>query len=464
MNFEQFDEQTGAAIREICRMVAESGGQGILVGGCVRDAILGIAPKDADIEVYGLEPEQVERLLSAKFKIVAVGRAFGVLKIHGVPIDVSLPRRESKSGLGHKGFLVNSDPMMEYREAAARRDFTVNSMGFDPLKNEVIDPYGGRRDINARLLRHTSAQFSEDPLRVLRAMQFAARFDFEVAPETVALCRKIEPEGLPRERIFEEWSKLILKGVRPSRGLAFLRDCGWIRYYPELEAMIGCRQDPDWHPEGDVWVHTLHCMDAFAAERVGDEWEDLVVGLAVLCHDLGKPSTTEDDDGRIRSKGHEQAGEAPTRSFLARMTDQSDLIEAVVPHVVNHLRPQELHECNASDSAIRRLARKVGRIDRLVRVSRADQMGRPPKPFTGFPAGDWLLERAGALAVVYSTPPMIVMGRHLLEMGLTPGPSVGEVLSVCYEAQLEGKFTTLDEGLEFARTLLKKAEANGAVG
>jgi tRNA nucleotidyltransferase (CCA-adding enzyme) len=341
-------------------------------------------------------------------------------------------------------------------EALARRDFTVNSIALEPETGRLIDPYSGVRDLQARTLRHTSAQFSEDPLRVLRAMQFAARFDFEVAPETVALCRTIEPEGLARERIFEEWRKLMLRGVRSSRGLQFLRASGWVRYFPELEALIGCEQEPEWHPEGDVWTHTLHCMDAFGRERTGDPVEDLIVGFGVLCHDLGKPATTRFDNGRLRSHGHEAAGEAPTRSFLARLTNEADLVEAVVPLVVHHLRPVELYEANAGDSAVRRLAHRVQRIDRLVRVARADQAGRPPRPFDGFPAGDWLLERAREHKIESSAPQPLVMGRHLIELGLSPGVQFGELLETCYQAQLDGKFATREEGLQFVRRLLKE--------
>lgn len=438
----------------ISKAIAAAGGRAYLVGGCVRDAALGIPAKDLDIEVYGVKPDALVEILTQHFRIDLVGRAFGVIKIHGLPIDVSIPRRESKAGLGHKAFTILSDPGMALKEAAARRDFTINAMVLDLLTGQVIDPFGGLRDLKARVLRHTGNKFVEDPLRVLRGMQFAARFDLEAAPETIALCRTIEPEGLARERIFDEWRKLILKGIRPSRGLAFLRDCGWIRYYPELEALIGCPQDAGWHPEGDVWIHTLHCMDAFAQERVGNDVEDLVVGLAVLCHDFGKPAKTEFEDGRTRSQGHEKAGQEPTRSFLGRMTNQQDLVEAVVPLVSAHLRPQELFDAQAGDSAIRRLARHVGRIDRLIRVARADQQGRPQMPFDGFPAGEWLLERARALEVEDAAPRPIVMGRHLIELGLGPGPHFGRILEACYKAQIEGLFFTLEEGIELAKRLI----------
>lgn len=436
----------------ICRAVRAAGGRALLVGGSVRDALLGMPPQDLDVEVYGLAADRLTDLLRERYRLDLVGKAFGVIKLHGVPIDVALPRRESKTGLGHKGFAIHSDPTLSPAEAALRRDFTVNAIAFDPLDETLFDPCNGVADLAARVLRHTSPKFAEDPLRVLRGMQFAARLDMCVAPATVALCRTLEPEGLAVERVFEEWKKLIIKGVRPSRGLAFLNACGWIRHFPELAALVGCRQDPEWHPEGDVWTHTLHCMDAFAAERVGDDWEDLVVGLAVLCHDFGKPATTQFERGRLRSIGHEEAGEAPTRRFLARLTAQNDLIDQVVSLVVCHLRPRMLYDARSGDSAIRRLARST-RIDRLVRVSRADARGRPPMPYDGDPPGDWLLARARALDVAAAAPKPIVMGRHLLALGLQPGPPLGRILEACYEAQLNGAFATLEEGIAFAVNL-----------
>jgi tRNA nucleotidyltransferase (CCA-adding enzyme) len=286
-------------------------------------------------------------------------------------------------------------------------------------------------------------------------MQFAARFELQLAPETIELCRKVEPEGLAPERIFGEWKKLILRGVRPSLGLAFLRDCGWIRHFPELQALIGCEQNPRWHPEGDVWIHTLHCMDVFASERIGIEREDLIVGLSVLCHDLGKPATTaREEDGRITARKHEVVGVDLTRQFLGRLTGEEKLIEEVVPLVACHLAPIRLFGSDVGDAAIRRLARQVGRIDRLVRVSRADQRGRPPLVVDPFEAGEWLLERARELSVDAQPPKPLLMGRHLIELGLEPGPRFGQVLEECFSRQIEGEFDSLEAGLECARRII----------
>ena len=434
---------------DIARRVKEAGGRAFVVGGAVRDLAAGAGEvKDVDIEAFGVAPDALERLLGERYRFDPCGVSFGVLKLHGVDIDVSLPRRESKSGLGHKGFLVDSDPSLSVKEAASRRDFTVNAMYFDPLAGEVEDPWGGMADLERRVLRHVSGKFAEDPLRVLRGMQFAARFRLEPAPETVAVCRSMTPEGLPRERLFDEWSKLLLKGAEISRGLGFLRATGWVRHYPELARLIGCRQDPEWHPEGDVWNHTCLCLDAFARRRTGDAGEDLVVGLAVLCHDFGKPATTRRDSrtGRIRSLGHDEAGVEPTKAFLGRLTNEARLLKEVPPLVQCPMQPFAMWRSKAGDSAVRRLAARVVRIDRLIRVARADDEGRIADAPGGSSGGEdlaWLSAAAERLRVAAEAPKPILMGRHLMAMGFRPSAEFGRWLDACYEAQLDGKFTDL---------------------
>jgi tRNA nucleotidyltransferase (CCA-adding enzyme) len=448
--------------RRILRSVEAAGGRGFLVGGCVRDAIRGVTAEDIDIEVFGLPFTALEAILSRDFSIDWVGKSFAVFKIRGLAIDVSLPRREKKIGPGHRGFAVEPAPSLSFEEAASRRDFTINAISWDVLNGEIIDPFNGREDLLAGVLRHTGEKFAEDPLRVLRAMQLSARLNFTVAPETIATCRHIAPDDLPAERIFEEWRKLLLRGKRISIGLGFLRDCRWLRYYPELAALDGCPQDPEWHPEGDVWTHTLHCMDAFAGARTGDPHEDLIVGLAVLCHDFGKPATTRREDGRIRSHRHDVEGIEPTRRFLHQMTRQKEIIESVLPLVETHLRPHELSRSNAGDAAIRRLARKVVRIDRLVRVFRADMAGRPPKPPGDDGTCRWLLDRAEALSVKDSAPEPIVKGRHLIDLGLAPGPEFKGILEHCFEAQINGEFDNLEDGLKVARSAIHSISVPGS--
>ena len=443
------------AVIALCQDVQQAGGQAYAVGGCIRDAAFSHISKDIDIEVLHIQPQQLQDLLTRRFEVDLVGQSFGVLKLRHLPIDVAIPRRESKSGLGHRAFEIMSDPDMSAKEAASRRDFTINAIALNPLTGQLVDPFNGMQDLHHRILRHTTEKFAEDPLRVLRGAQFIARFQLTAAPETIRICRQIEPENLPAERIFDEWSKLILKGIRPSAGLQFLRQCNWIRYYPELEALIGCPQNPKWHPEGDVWQHTLLAMNAFAAERTGDPHEDLVVGLAVLCHDFGKPLTTSGSGMAIHAHNHEMAGKRPTETFLRRMTNQDDLIKEVLQLVVHHMRPLQLWKNRASDSAVRRLAHQVKRIDRLCRVNRADQHSRMD---TGSPDEEtsdrWLLQQSERLSIHNRAPQPLVMGRHLIELGLEPSPAFSTILNECYEAQIEGRFFTEAEGIALARTLI----------
>ena len=448
-----------AAVRTVAELVKRAGGRALLVGGCVRDELLGLEPKDFDVECFGISGQDLQRALSERFELDLVGISFGVIKLHHLDVDVAMPRRETKLGLGHRAFGMEYDPTLTIAEASARRDFTVNAIYKDPLTGEILDPWNGRADLERKILRHVSPHFREDPLRVLRGMQFVARFGLEPAPETVEICRGMTPEGLASERLFGEWEKLLTKGVTISKGLNFLRAVGWVKYYPELEKLIGCEQDPEWHPEGDVWNHTLCCLDAFARERVGGTGilpvrdsgaDDLVVGLAVLCHDFGKPKCTMYDPvkKRIRSLGHDEEGVEPTLSFLKRLTNEERLLKEVPPLVRLHMRPFAMWKDKSSDGAIRRLAAKVVRIDRLIRVAAADDAGRPPYPSEPEPL-KWLAEQAERLRVADSAPKPIVQGRDLIALGMKPGVEFGRILKAAYEAQLDGKFTDLKGGIQY---------------
>lgn len=455
-----------AGAKLAAEVLGKAGARALLVGGCVRDEILGREPKDFDLEVFGADIATIKAALAPHFKLSEVGISFGVLK--AVPkvsaagdsgaddaIDVSLPRRETKLGLGHRAFAMHFDPSLSLHEAAARRDFTINAIYKDPLTGEILDPWGGLADLKNSVLRHVSSHFCEDPLRVLRAMQFIARFDLAAERETLEICRGMTPEGLPPERLFEEWRKLLIKGVKISRGLEFLRESGWVDYYPELKALIGCEQAPQWHPEGDVWNHTLCSLDAFAAsrdERGLDENEALIVGLAVLCHDFGKPGTSFFDKrlGRIRALGHDEAGVKPTRAFLRRLTNEERILKEVPPLVRLHMRPYAMWKSSSGEAAVRRLAAEVGRIDRLVQVCAADDAGRPPFPSQP-DALVWLEKEAERLAVKDAAPKPLLMGRHLIALGLEPGTAFGKILETAYNAQLDGKTRFLASGMIFER-------------
>lgn len=447
---------------QICRAAADRGGCVRVVGGSVRDAMLDLPFTEFDLEAFRIGPKDLDRMLEdLDLQVDRVGRAFSVVKLRAVPVDIALPRRELSVGVGHRDFLVDADPDMTVEEAAERRDYTINAISYEPLAGRVDDPLGGQADLERRRLRHASHRFTEDPLRVLRGMQLVARLGLEPDPDTVRLCSGIGWRELSVERVFEEWRKLLLRGVEIGRGLRFLQVSGWLQAYPELEATVGCEQDPEWHPEGDVWTHTGHVLDAFATERLDDDEEDLVVGLACVCHDLGKPATTRFVDGRLRSRGHEAAGEAPTRNFLARLTNRGRLVEDVVRLVVDHLKPRQLYQGGAGDAAVRRLAHRVKRIDRLVRVARADARGRPPLPPADCEDCDWLLGRAEALRVRDQAPARLVLGRDLIARGLPPGPEIGALVERCYQAQLDGAFEGRTAGLRFLDSLLRRRAVAG---
>jgi len=442
-----------------------SAGRPRLVGGCVRDWLLGLEPKDFDVEVAGVDYETLARLLRPFGEADLVGRSFGVIKLRlgGGEYDFSLPRRESKTGAGHRGFAVAPDPTLSDAEAAARRDFTINAIAYDPLGGTVIDPHGGQADLRARVLRHTGPAFAEDPLRVLRAMQLAARFNLTLASETAALCRGMVDSyrELPVERIWGEWEKWAVKATVPARGLVVLEETGWLVHFPEVAALAGVPQEPEWHPEGDVLAHTRHCLDALAglAEWRGSGAERRrQLMFAVLAHDFGKPATTVQAErrGTVRwlSPGHEEAGGPPTEAFLRRIGAPLELVDWVRPLVLHHLAHHH-GQPEFTDSAVRRLARKLApaTIDDLCTVMWADHLGRPPlvSPETEARISA-LRSRAQELAVRAAAPRPLLLGRHLVELGLPPGPGYKAVLAAGAEAQLDGAF--MDEA--GARTWLRE--------
>jgi tRNA nucleotidyltransferase (CCA-adding enzyme) len=445
--------------REIAIAVRDAGGRALIVGGWVRDRLLDHESKNIDLEVFTVPSERLRSILESIGRVEAVGESFQVYKIGD--IDVSLPRRDSKSGRGHRGFVVVGDPEMSIEEAARRRDFTINAIAWDPLTNEYFDPFGGRADLERRLLRVVDPKtFPDDSLRVLRAIQFAARFELAVDEPTKTICRAVALDDLPSERIWGEFEKLLL-ARRPSIGFALALELGVVeKMFPELQALVNCPQEPEWHPEGDVWVHTLQVIDQ-ARTRIDDleRPQQLTVMLGAVCHDLGKPPTTAFIDGRIRSMDHEEQGVAPTIAVLDRLNVHSiegyDVRKQVVGLVAQHLKPGSWFKVRdeVGDGAFRRLAQKVD-LELLARVAKSDCEGRKPGQFD-CSAMDWFLERARSLGVEHRPPAPILLGRHVLELGLRPGPRVGEILKGVYEQQLDGRVTTLDEAVEAAKALIE---------
>ncbi|OFW21996.1 MAG: hypothetical protein A3H97_02710 [Acidobacteria bacterium RIFCSPLOWO2_02_FULL_65_29] len=445
-------------IRSIAEAVHHSGGRALVVGGWVRDRLLGRESKDVDIEVFGVPADALRGLLESLGRVESVGESFQVYKIGD--IDVSLPRRESKSGRGHKGFDVTGDPSMTIEQAARRRDFTVNAISWDPLTDEHLDPFDGRSDLAGKILRVVDpATFADDSLRVLRGVQFAARFGFALDERARTLCRSIPLDDLPAERVWGEIEKL-LSAPRPSVGFALALDLGAIdKLFPELRALVGCPQEPEWHPEGDVWVHTLQVVDQ-ARTRVDDldRPQRIAVMLGAVCHDLGKPATTAFVDGRMRSIDHEAQGVPPATAFLDRLNihsiDGYDVRKQILGIVAYHLNPGMWFKVknDVGDGAFRRLAQKVD-LELLARLAKSDCLGREPGHFN-CDAMDWFLERARLLGVEHRPPGPILLGRHLLALGVKPGPRMGEILRAVYEQQLDGTVTTMEEAIATARTLI----------
>ena len=435
------------------------GGRALVVGGFVRDRLLGRPSKDLDLEVFGVAEAELAPMLAAIGRVEPVGRAFPVYKLG--PIDVALPRRESKSGRGHTAFTVQGDPHMSFEDAARRRDFTMNAISWDPLTDEYVDPFHGRADLDARRLRVVDPRtFADDSLRVLRALQFAARFEATLDDEAAAICRAIPLDDLPAERLWGEFEKLLLVAERPSIGFALARTLGVVeQLLPDMVPLYDCPQDAEWHPEGDVWTHTLMVIDEARRRNADlDRPRLATVMLGAVCHDLGKPATTAMIDGRWRSPGHEAAGVAPATRILDRLNinsiDGYDVRRQVLAITAEHLRPSAFFKAKDTvrDGAFRRLAQRVD-LELLVRFGRADCHGR-----TGTfdcSAMDWFLERARALGVEHAPPAPLLLGRHLLALGVIPGPRMGEILRAVYERQLDGTVTSVDEAVAEARTLVR---------
>ena len=492
------------SVIELCRAVKQAGGRALLVGGWVRDFARGPeylkASVDYDLEVYGIEAAALRALLDSQGKVDAVGEAFTVYKVRlregrkSFVVDVSLPRRESKIGRGHRGFVVTGDPHMSFAEAARRRDFTINSMMYDPLAEEYIDLYGGRDDLQRGIIRVVDpTTFVEDSLRVLRAMQFAARFEFTIDPATVELCRSIDLSDLPAERIWAEVEKWLL-AQRPSIGLHAAFELGITeKLWPELHALHGCPQDSTVHPEGDVFIHTGMVLDE--ARKLIDDLprpKQLSVMLGALCHDLGKPATTKVEsvslstkaheentkkeigqvvvlrepscgfveEKNITAKGHEAVSVQLTEQVLDRLKvftfDGYDVRRQALALVEHHAVPYRWGRANNSgeiitDGQFRRLALRV-EPELLYRVARADCLGRSGSFQPTFE--EWFFRRVCELGIEEHAPEPLLLGRHVLALGLPPGKHIGEITRAIYERQLDGELTTLEETIAAAEQLV----------
>ena len=414
-------------IRDIAKVCQERGGRALYVGGCVRDQYMGRPIRDLDVELLGLSIDAAERLLGQFGATFRVGQSYPVLRLRELDVD----------------FTANPEHGLDFATAARRRDLTINSMAIDPLTEEWIDPFGGREDLAGGWLRATDAeQFGLDPLRALRVARFAACLEMQPDESLRRLCAAQPLDEMAGERLLAEWDQLLREAPRPSLGLSVLRDCDQLRAVPELQALVGVPQDPVWHPEGDVWTHTLMALDAAAQLRTQTP-NDRPLMWATLCHDLGKAESTHTEQGRVRSRGHEQTGRRITEAWLTRLRAPGALTQCVGALVEHHLAPAALPRQSAGAKAYRRLARRLGNagasLTLLERVARADHLGRTTEDALAgrFTEGDAFLAQAAALAVDQRAPIDVVQGRDVIARGLAPGPRIGEILEACRAIQDE---------------------------
>lgn len=417
---------------KILEKIQSVGGKAYYVGGYVRDKILGINSKDIDVEVFGLSYEKLADILSRFGKVDIVGKSFGVAKIsfEGIDYDFSLPRRDSKTGVSHKDFLIEVDHSMTIEEAASRRDFTINSISMD-IDGNIIDPFGGVSDLKNGILQPTSEAFKEDVLRFLRGGQFSARFNMVAHPILAEYLKESfsELNNLPKERIWGEFQKLS-RGKYFSRFIQYMTETGLSNFFPELNDIFGVKQEENWHPEGTVDIHTGLVMDYLGI--IGESRIEII--LACLCHDFGKPLTTEIRNGKITSHGHEKAGGPIARSFLERIGCPPKIIAKVIPLVENHMVFEKL-----SDKAIRKLAERLmpANIEELSLVLKADKSGRPPI-IPNFENITFLIERAAELGCLFEKQKPLFKGQDLIDIGLTPGKHFNKILKDLYKMQMRG--------------------------
>ena len=424
--------------RQLAQRVADAGGSAWFVGGYVRDLLMGSPGKDLDIEVHGITPETLEQILDTLGERTQMGVSFGIYGLKHHNLDIAMPRRETATGRGHRDFQVDVDPFLGIDQACRRRDFTVNAMMRNVLTGELADPWGGRRDLESGILRHVCSEtYVEDPLRVLRCAQFAARFGFTVAEETLQLSAAMDLSTLPKERVLGELEKALLKAEHPSIFFEVLRRMDQLEFwFPELQALIDVPQEPRFHPEGDAWNHTMLVLDAAASLR--DQAEaPLDFMLAALLHDTGKPATTTiEPDGRIRSIGHEQAGVPVAEAFLQRISGRQQTLYYVRNMVSLHMRPNQLPLQNAKPKAYAKLFDSAVSPRDLLLLSRADRMGQATPMDDYEPVWALLQQQLCEFEALMQQPQ--VTGRDLIAVGMKPGPELGKALAYAHRMHLAG--------------------------
>ena len=441
--------------KKIAELVSQKGGRVFYVGGYVRDKLLGIENKDVDIEVHGITPENLLSLLKEVGEPISYGTSFGIYSLKGHDIDIALPRKEHTTGRGHKDFEVFVDPFIGTKEAARRRDFTINSLMQDVLTDEIIDAFGGENDLKNKVIKHIDAEtFIEDPLRVLRAAQFASRFEFTVDGSTIKLCRDIDISTLSRERVEEELKKALLKGEKPSIFFKTLREMNQLSlWFPELEKLIDLKQDSKFHPEGDVWAHTMEVIDRAASYRneVSDAYSFMLLSLT---HDFGKIITTEEIDRRIHAYGHEILGLPIIEEFLNRIVSETAVKEYVLNMAPLHMKPNMLSYSKSAVKKTNKLFDEAIAPKDIIYFSMCDKpVFSGDDPFTG--DSEFLFNRLNEFEAIMAKP--YVTGQDLIDAGLKPGEYFSDILAYAHKLRLAGidKENALTQTLSYARKVIK---------
>ena len=422
--------------QELARLVSSGGGRAYYVGGFVRDRLLGKENKDIDIEVHGITPEKLEKILDSLGRRIELGKSFGVYGLTGYNIDIAMPRKEILTGSRHRDFKIDIDPSIGTEKAAMRRDFNVNAIMQDILTGELIDHFGGERDLRAGVLRHVNDKaFGEDPLRVLRGAQLAARFNFTIAPETVELCKKIDLSSLSGERVFDELKKALLKAETPSLFFENLRLMNQLSvWFCEVERLIGIPQHSMYHKEGDVWTHTMLVLDE-AAKRRNYASRPLYFMLSALVHDFGKITATKFIKGEYHAYSHENEGLPLVKKFLQRIINEKELHSYVLNMTMLHMKPNTLARDNSSVKATNKMFDSAKFPEDLILLSECDANGKIPRnPY--HETAEFLKERMMIYREYMSRP--YVTGKDLIQMGIKPGEKFSELLEYAHKLRLAG--------------------------
>ena len=447
--------------KDIAQEVSQLGGRAYFVGGHVRDRLRHRINPDIDMEVHGLSPKELESILDSLGQRISIGETFGIYNLKGYSLDIAMPRKETLRGRGHRDFDVFVGPFIGTEGASKRRDFTINALMEDILTGEIVDHYSGQADLNQGILRHVSGEsFGEDPLRVLRGAQFAARFGFTIAPETMELCSHMDLTALPQERVMMELKKALLKAQRPSIFFEVLREMDQLSdWFPELKALIGIEQNPRFHAEGDVWTHTMMVLDAAASLRdraANGESEDISDPLGfmftALTHDFGKATCTEIINGVIHAYDHEKQGLPLIEQFMKRLTNETRLINYVLNLAEFHMKPNVVSVANSSIKTTNKMFDQSVDPVALIAIGFADALGKLPPEDTDHSQA-FLKERL-AIYREYMARPHIT-GKDLINAGLSPGEQFSDLLSYAHKLRLAGveKENALKQTLAYARKL-----------